>query len=291
MPRLGVLAFILSFLHLYYVEHVGSTATQEAHVYSYTSTLSLPGHSNLDRAVKGSILVKQRTLSARRKPAGSLRGKSRLLLHFVFDLDGTVEPLEGLVIRDENGLVENIILPSTVNSSDTRLNFFKAVVGIFNYRHSFEPGVEYDTSGDCRTFYAEVDDSSSEDKNSLDSTIVIDKQKVMCEPINQPLDAGLWSVSPILKESRVTHSWMRYHFNRENGVLVRARTLEQHKLSFTLEDDPSGKGTIGVSSEQMLELLEDGTTKNKAVMSKFANYRKPTTSNQVSTVRLHLTWK
>ncbi len=113
-------------------------------------------------------------LFAHRKPTCVIGVLHRYLVHFRVDLCGTAGSLDGLSIRDETGLTEKI----SANYSDARVNVLKSVAGIFiinNYRLNFEvvevPGAGIGTS----------------------KTLVIHKQKVVCQPIGQPLDARVWS--------------------------------------------------------------------------------------------------
>uniref|UniRef100_A0A0X3NNI1 MTP large subunit lipid-binding domain-containing protein n=1 Tax=Schistocephalus solidus TaxID=70667 RepID=A0A0X3NNI1_SCHSO len=234
-------------------------------VYTYTSKLSSPKGSVHATEVDGYVLARNHVLQSKRKPSGVSASSQRYLIQLVVDLKGTQGPLEALIYRAESGLVERLYLPpiATTNSSDSRLNFVKAIAGLFNYRMSFEPGVEHDASGRCNTFYAEVIDP---EKGHLDAkeTITIDKQKLLCELIGEPVDAGIWSVSSILKERHISQSWMRFSFERRTGLLVQVKTFEEHSLSFDLDE----LNVHTVRGEQLLERLGQQSTLRKVILQK-----------------------
>ncbi|VDK85139.1 unnamed protein product, partial [Dibothriocephalus latus] len=237
-------------------------------VYTYTSKLSSPKGSLHSAEVDGYVLVREVVLQQKRKPSGVSASTNRYLLQTVVDLKGTQGPLDALIYRDESGLVERLYLPpiATTNASDSRLNFVKAVAGLFNYRFSFEPSVEYDASGRCNTFYAEV---INPEKGRLDAkeTITIDKQKLLCESIGEPLDAGIWSVSSILKERQISQSWMRFSFERKTGVLMQVKTFEEHNLSFDLDE----LNVHTVRGEQLLERLDQHSPLRKEILQKLGS--------------------
>lgn len=247
---------------------IASTPLNDAviHTYSYTSTVTSPNHTSIGREIKGIVLVKVRSLSSKRKPSGAAPGAHRHLIHLLVDLEDTDGPLQALVLREESGLVQRVFLPaaSETDSSDVRLNFVKAIAGLFNYHIKFEPGVEYDSSGRCQTYYAEVADSPM-DKFDPEETIVVDKQKLMCSPISKPLDAGVRSVSPILKQKHISHNYMRFFLQRKTGLLTRAKTIEQHQLSFDLDDGQTEENSIIVIGEQKLDILPEGAMKNTLI--------------------------
>lgn len=251
--------------------------------FAYETRIDSPNNEALNRTLKGSVLIATHVVSARRKPLGGMEATHhRLLLQILLEVEGSVSPFRGLLLRNEWGSVERIILPSLYNSSNYQVNFFKALAGIFNYHHAFVPGVEYDASGQCQTYYAEVENVA--ETSSLAGVIIIDKQKVLCEPLGQPVDAGVWSASPMLKDSRVTHSWIRYYLKRSTGQLIKAMTHEQHKFAFALDPDTSGKADIQVSGAQTLVALDETSEAKKKVIEKLSGLLKTTKSSDLSTV-------
>lgn len=254
------------------------SANFEAQVYSYKSQVNSPGNEHLHGSVRGYVLVNSRVIGARRRPSGGSGTVYRLLLHVLLDFDDSSIPLQGLVLRDELGLVERIFLPASYNSSNIRINFLKAVAGIFNYHHLFAPGVEYDASGKCRAFYGKVE-------NSVEAKVlVIDKQKVACEPIGQPVDAGMWSASSILNGISATNSWIRYNFERDTGLLVKAATHEQQSIAISEDNDASTETDIRVAGIQELVLLEETNELRMKLLQKLGNFMRTTKSTDLSTV-------
>uniref|UniRef100_A0A5K3F221 MTP_lip_bd domain-containing protein n=1 Tax=Mesocestoides corti TaxID=53468 RepID=A0A5K3F221_MESCO len=256
---------------------------RDIHVYSYISTVTAPDQKEFAQSVKGHVLVSLRGMAPRRKPSGAVGPAQQLLVQILLSLETSPGPFAGLLLLDSHGLAERLLLPPSTNSSDTRVNFLKAVASVFSYHKTFEPGVEYDASGRCGTFYGEV---ANPDVGSLDprKILVVDKQKLQCEPIGQPIDAGVWSVSPILRDKRVTHSWMRYYIRRDTGLLQKAMTFEEHKITFALDGDVSGRSELSVSGEQMLELLDDESKERKTVLAKLSGLMKTSTSTQLSSI-------
>ncbi|KAM7539638.1 hypothetical protein Aperf_G00000043003 [Anoplocephala perfoliata] len=250
----------------------------EAHVYSYKSEINSSGNEHLQASVRGHALVNSRVISARRKPPGASGTVYRLLLHIVIDLDDSSTPLQGLILRDELGLVERIFLPASYNSSNIRINFLKAIAGIFNYHHLFVPGVEYDASGMCHAFYGEVMNSEEA------KTLVIDKQKVACEPIGQPMDAGMWSASSILNGISATNSWIRYNFERDTGLLVKATTHERQSVAISVDNDASTETNIQVDGIQELVIVEEPNEEKMKLLQKLGNFVRTTKSTDLSTM-------
>lgn len=238
----------------------GVATSSQTHVYSYESIVNSPEYDMLNRKITGHVLINTQTLSGRRKPSGSDGSSHRQLLQIILQLEDSSEPIKGLVIRNELGYVDRLLMPTLYNTTDMRNNFLKAIASIFNYHHTFVPGVEYDTSGRCQTYYGEVENAKSTEVDLNPSRImIIDKQKVACEPLGQPLDAGLWSVSPILKDKLLTHSWVRYYFDREGSILLNATTYEQHRIAFPLISEKSGKSDITVEGIQRMTYLDEST--------------------------------
>lgn len=250
----------------------------ETHIYSYKSEIQSPGNEHLHGLIKGHVLVNSRVIGARRKPSGTTGSAHRLLLHILLELEGSQTPLQGLVLRGESGLVERIYLPASYNSSNIRINFLKSVAGVFNYHHLFVPGVEYDASGKCRTFYGEVEIPG------VTKVMVIDKQKVACKPIGQPADAGMWSVSSIFKGISTTSSWVRYNIERETGLLVKAITHEQQSIAVPTNEDATGGNDMKIDGLQELELIKESSSERKRIMEKLQSFVKSTQSNDLMTV-------
>nr|CDS28340.1 microsomal triglyceride transfer protein large [Hymenolepis microstoma] len=273
---LALLSFFINFNRSKLLTNV------ETHIYSYKSEIQSPGNEHLHGLIKGHVLVNSRVVGARRKPSGATGTAPRLLLYILLELEGSQTPLQGLALRDETGLVEKIYLPASYNSSNIRINFLKAVAGIFNYHHLFVPGVEYDASGKCRTFYGEVEVPGETE------VMVIDKQKIACKPIGQPADAGIWSVSSIFKGISTTNSWVRYNIVKESGVLVKATTHEQHSIAIPMSDDATGGNDMKVNSVQELELLKESSSERKRIMEKLQGYLKTTQSNDPTTAAAQL---
>ncbi|KAL5112679.1 hypothetical protein TcWFU_008236 [Taenia crassiceps] len=287
MPPIVKLIFLtLSLLYKSLCADEG-VSTLDIRAFAYETRIDSPHNEALNRTLKGSVLITTHVVGARRKPLGGMKATHhRLLLQILLEVEGSASPFRGLLLRNEWGSVERIILPSLHNSSDYQVNFFKALAGIFNYHYAFLPGVEYDTSGRCQTYYAEVENVA--EASSLAEVMIIDKQKVLCEPLGQPIDAGVWSASPMLKDSRITHSWIRYYLERKTGLLIKAMTHEQHKLAFSLDPDTSGKADIQVSGAQTLIALDETSEAGKKIIQKLSGLLKTTKSNDLLTMTTEL---
>ncbi|VDL60936.1 unnamed protein product [Hymenolepis diminuta] len=258
------------------------SSNAETHIYSYKSEIHSPGNEHLHGLIKGHVLVNSRVIGSRRKPSGTTGSAHRLLLHILLELEGSQIPLQGLVLRGESGLVERIYLPASYNSSNIRINFLKSVAGVFNYHHLFVPGVEYDASGKCRTFYGEVEIPG------VTKVMVIDKQKVACKPIGQPVDAGIWSVSSIFKGISTTSSWVRYNIERETGLLVKATTHEQQSITVPMNEGATGGNDMKIDGLQELELIKESSSERKRIMEKLQSFVKTTQSNDLMTMAVQL---
>ncbi|KAL5970128.1 Serine/threonine-protein kinase ULK4 [Taenia solium] len=269
------------------VDNSAAVNALDIRAFAYETRIDSPDNKDLNKTLKGSVLINTHVVGARRKPLGGVEATHhRLLLQILLEVECSVSPFRGLLLRNEWGAVERIILPSLYNSSDYQVNFFKALAGIFNYHYEFVPGVEYDTSGRCQTYYAEVENVAEE--SNLAGVMVIDKQKLLCEPLGQPIDAGVWSASPMLKDSRITHSWIRYYLERRTGLLMKAMTHEQHKLAFSLDPDTSGRAGIQVSGAQTLMALDETSEARKKVIQKLGGLLKTTKSSELSTMTTEL---
>ncbi|VDM18711.1 unnamed protein product [Hydatigera taeniaeformis] len=255
--------------------------------FAYETRIESPDNEALNRTLKGSVVITTHVVGARRKPLGGMEAThNRLLLQILLEVEGSLSPFKGLLLRNEWGAVERVLLPSFYNSSDYQVNFIKTIAGIFNYHYSFVPGVEYDTSGRCQTYYAEVE--NVDEVSSLAGVMVIDKQKVLCEPLGQPVDAGVWSTSPMLKDSRITDSWIRYYLESSTGLLMQAMTHEKHRVAFSLDPDTSGKADIQVSGAQTLKALDATSEAGKKVIQKLSSRLRTTKSTELSTMATEL---
>ncbi len=113
---------------------------------------------------------------------------------------------------------------------------------------------------------------------------VFDRHRSQCSPTNEPLDAGQWSVSPVLRErSQLRVGRTRYFFDKQSSFLQQIHSTEEHVVSMDLDKGDPELDALVVAGEQELVLIPRGHSRT-AVLDNLGKRLTPHPTGPLNTV-------
>ncbi|CAH8527884.1 unnamed protein product [Schistosoma turkestanicum] len=221
-----IIIFIVYFLHLF---------NAKTFVYKYATNISENSHKptilhNLSGSVSITpIIIKevdQQTTAKINKTLWYIT----LNIDTINDQFKNPQEFNCLVLFDNKGLIDQIFISNNqLKMNILQMNLFKGLISLLNIHRTFEPGIEYDSSGKCYVTYATISHSIDHD----DHLIIVDKQKKFCERLHYPLD--VWNENVLLsifnlketQQHQQQEMITRYTYDRLTHQLLKIQAYER----------------------------------------------------------------